>query len=302
MPEEKPLWPDADWQNPIHYDVSEAVREHEAGSASLSGSNRVFSYVSRPTYCIHRPEEAAGNGVGLVICPGGGFRELWIDREGNDLALWLKARGFTCLVLKYRTNNEMADGKRKFSQEVYLPAVVADGRQAIRVLRSQAAALHLDPKRIGICGFSAGGALAAYTLFMPGGDVSKPVSGQPDFAGLFYPGLREITPEAVFNAKQIPPLFIINAIDDRLTPVDRCVDFYQTLLKAGDHAELHLFNEGGHGFDMGEGHGNSVALWKESFLAWLKDIGITGARTASRAPFPGPFKRAPFEKAKIGSD
>ena len=281
LPEEKPLWTEADWQNPIRYDEAEVVREHEPGKDSLSGSNRVYSFVSLPTYSLHRPEEAKANGVGLVICPGGGFRELWIDREGHDLALWLKARGFTCLVLKYRTNNEMPDGKRKFSPEVYQPAVTADARQAIRLLRSQAGALHLDPKRIGICGFSAGGGLAAFTIFRPGEDASGPVSGQPDFAGLFYPGLRDITPEAVSAAKHVPPLFIINAIDDRLTPVDRCVDFCQSLLKAGASAELHLFNKGGHGFDMGEGHGQSVSLWKESFLAWLKDAGVIAERAAS---------------------
>jgi acetyl esterase/lipase len=274
LPEEKPLWPDADWQNPIQYDVPEAARQQDPAKTSPSGSNRVYSFVSRPTYSIHQPTEAPANGVGLVICPGGGFRELWLDREGHDLALWLKDRGFTSLVLKYRTNNELENGKRKYPPEVYEPAVVSDARQAIRILRSQAAALHLDPKRIGICGFSAGGALSAYTVFRPEAAEKQPVSGQPDFAGLFYPGLREMTPEAVASAKQIPPLFIVNAIDDRLTPVDRCVDFYQSLLKAGAHAELHLYNKGGHGFDIGVGHGQSVGLWKESFLAWLKDSGF----------------------------
>jgi acetyl esterase/lipase len=274
LPKEKPLWPEADSQNPIRYDVPESVRQHDPAKTSPSGSNRVYSFVSRPTYSIHQPTEATANGVGLVICPGGGFRELWLDREGHDLALWLKDRGFTSLVLKYRTNNELENGKRKYPPEVYEPAVVSDARQAIRILRSQAAALHLDTNRIGICGFSAGGALSAYTVFRPDAAEKQPVSGQPDFAGLFYPGLREMTLETVASAKQIPPLFIVNAIDDRLTPVDRCVDFYQSLLKAGAHAELHLYNKGGHGFDMGEGHGQSVGLWKESFLAWLKDSGF----------------------------
>ena len=275
LPEEKPLWPQAGWQNPIQYEVPEAVHQHAPSKGSLSGVNRVCSFVSVPTYSIHEATAGTANGVGLVICPGGGFRELWVDREGHDLALWLKTRGVTSLVLKYRTNTEVEPGKRKYSAEVYEPAVVADARQAIRILRSQAGALHLDPNRIGICGFSAGGALSAYTIFQvhPASEADQ-VSGQPDFASLFYPGLRDINLESVASTKNIPPLFIMNAIDDRLTPVDRCVDFYQSLLKAGAHAELHLFNKGGHGFDMGEGHGQSVALWKESFLAWLKDTGF----------------------------
>ncbi len=284
LPKEKPLWPEADWQNPIQYDTPEKVREHEASKSSPSGLNRVYSFVSRPTYSIHAPAAGSGNGVGLVICPGGGFREIWLDREGHDLGLWLKARGFTSLVLKYRTNSELENGKRRYSAEVYEPAVLADARQAIRILRSHAAPLHLDPNRIGICGFSAGGALSAYTVFRPETDAKQAISGQPDFAGLFYPGLREMTPEVVTNAKQIPPLFIINAIDDRLTPVDRCVEFYQSLLKAGAHAELHVYNKGGHGFDMGEGHGESVGLWKESFLAWLSDSGFTSEQAHSSRP------------------
>jgi acetyl esterase/lipase len=275
LPEEKPLWSEVGWQNPIQYDVPEAVHEHDLSKTSLSGLNRVYSFVSKPTYSIHEPAEGTANGLGLVICAGGGFRELWLDREGHDLALWLKVRGVTSLVLKYRTNTEIEGGKRKYSPEVYEPAVIADAWQAIRILRSQAAALHLDPNRIGICGFSAGGALSAYAIFRPEpGTESNQVSSQPDFAGLFYPGLRDIGPESVASAKKIPPLFIMNAIDDRLTPVDRCVDFYQSLLKAGAHAELHLFSKGGHGFDMGDGHGHSVVLWKESFLAWLKDEGF----------------------------
>ena len=275
LPEEKPLWPEQGWTNTIEYDRTEVVRAHDAGKGSVSGMNRVYSFVSKPTYSIHEPAAATANGLGLVICPGGGFRELWIDREGHDLALWLKARGVTSLVLKYRTNTELENGKRKYAPETYYPAVVADARQAIRLLRSQAEALHLDAHRIGICGFSAGGALSAETIFRPAQDKQPDRdTGQPDFAGLFYPGLRDITADTVAGTKQIPPLFIVNAIDDRLTPVGPCVDFYQALLKAGAHAELHLYNKGGHGFDMGEGHGESVAQWKESFVAWLKDCGF----------------------------
>jgi len=122
----KPLWPQAGWKNSIHYDVPEAVGQHEPNKASLSGSNRVYSFVSTPTYSIHRPPEGTGKGVGLVICPGGGFRELWLDREGHDLALWLKPRGVTCLVLKYRTNTEQQTGKRKYAADVYETEVVAD--------------------------------------------------------------------------------------------------------------------------------------------------------------------------------
>jgi acetyl esterase/lipase len=232
----------------------------------------VFSYVATPTYAIHQAPAASANGVGLVICPGGGYRDVWLDREGNDLAIWLKSRGITSLVLKYRTDDGRKGVDRDFPWDVYLPAVFADGRQAIRVLRSQAAALNLDPQKIGICGFSAGGNLAFNAVFRPEPNPdAQAVSSEPDFAGLFYPWLRDDVGAMVAGAKRIPPLFIINAADDQMTPVGQCVDFYQVLLKANARAELHIFSKGNHGFDLGEGRGESAPLWKESFLAWLKD-------------------------------
>jgi acetyl esterase/lipase len=284
LPEEKPLWPAAGWTNSIRYDVPEAVRKPEPSKSSPSGVNRVYTFVSKPTYSIHQPAEGTANGVGLVICPGGGFRELWLDREGNDLALWLKARGVTSLVLKYRLNAELQAGKRKYPAEVYQSAVAADARQAIRILRSQAPVLHLNPNRVGICGFSAGGTLALHAVLRPEADLENVrISAQPDFAGLFYPGLADASPDLVTSAKKIPPLFIMNAVDDQMTPVSSCLNFYQTLQKAGAHAELHLYSRGGHGFDMGDGHGESVALWKESFIAWLKDSGfIPGGRSSTK--------------------
>ena len=273
LPEEKPLWPEGNWSDAIQYPVPEKMQQHPAGKAALSGRNRVYSFVSKPTYSIHEAATGSARGVGLVICPGGGFRELWLDREGHDLALWLKSRGVTSLVLKYRTNTELDDGKRKYDSETYRPAVVADARQAIRILRSHLAAQ--PAAKVGICGFSAGGALAMHSIFQPDPDsAGNTTNGRPDFAGLFYPGLRDADPQLITSAKQIPPLFIINAIDDRTTPVVPCVEFYQLLLKAGARAELHLYNKGGHGFDMAEGHGASVALWKENFVAWLMDQGL----------------------------
>ncbi|MGA2863718.1 MAG: alpha/beta hydrolase [Verrucomicrobiota bacterium] len=275
LPEERPLWPGADFKNAIHYDVKETVRTNQTSKGSPSGSNRVFSYVAEPTYSIHQAAKADANGVGLVICPGGGYREVWLDREGHDLALWLKPRGITSLVLKYRTNNGAEGDDRKYPWDVYLPAVFADARQAIRILHSHAAELNLDPNKIGICGFSAGGNLAFNTVFRPEpAEAAHPVSGNVNFAGLFYPWLREEFGEMIAQTRPLPPLFIMNAIDDKLTPVNRCLDFSQTVLKAGGRVELHLFAKGGHGFDLGDGRGESATLWKESFVAWLKDCGF----------------------------
>jgi acetyl esterase/lipase len=275
LPEQRPLWPEDKFHNPICYDEGERVRTNAPVAGSPSGFNRVYGSVAEPTYTIHRAPEGIANGVGLVICPGGGYWEVWLDREGHDLALWLQARGVTSLVLKYRTNSTKGGGEREYDWDTYLPAVFADAHQAIRLLRSQAAELKLDPNKIGICGFSAGGNLAFNTVFRPEPErQAERISAEPNFAGLFYPWFREDFAEMVANQKVIPPLFVMNAIDDQVTPVDRCLEFYQAVRKAGGRTELHLFSKGGHGFDLGVGRGESAALWMESFVAWLQDTGF----------------------------
>ena len=276
LPPELPLWTDGSTEYATGYDTKERVRSVQAPPGSLSGLNRVFSLVSSPTYSIHRPQNP--NGVGLVICPGGGFRDVWIDREGHDLAIWLADHNVTCLVLKYRTRldtGNLAAGE----WQNYQRAVQADGRQAIRILRKQASDLGLRPNKIGMCGFSAGGHLAISCALYPEPELAaSEVSGMPDFAGLFYPGIPEGISQAIESRTApesatpgICPMFIVNARVDKLTPAEKCIDFYTMLLKAGVNAELHVFSNGGHGFGLGDGRGESTALWPTSFAAWLRD-------------------------------
>ena len=278
LPPELPLWERPPPDHVIRHDVKEQVRSVQARPGSPSGLNRAFSSVSSPTYSIHRPRNP--NGVGLVICPGGGFRDVWLDREGHDLAIWLKDHNVTCLVLKYRTF-VAADKSPANTWPNYQRAVQADGRQAIRILRKGASDLDLQANKIGICGFSAGGHLAlSCSLYAEPKLPEAEVSGMPDFAGLFYPGIPDDAPQLIEsrtspeNAPGICPLFIVNARDDQLTPADKCVDFYARLLKAGVNAELHVFSKGSHGFGLGDGRGKSTALWPTSFVAWLRDSNI----------------------------
>ncbi len=279
LPPELPLWDKLPQDNSAGHNVKEQLRSYKPQAGSPSGSNRVFSSVSSPTYSIHRSSNP--NGVGLVICPGGGFRDVWLDREGHDLALWLKDHGVTSLVLKYRTF-VAGDMNPENTWQNYQRIVQADGRQAIRILRKRASDLGLQPDKIGICGFSAGGHLAISCSLYPEPKLPEAeISGMPDFAGLFYPGIPEDISKVIKSrissestAPDICPLFIMNARVDRLTPADKCVDFYATLLKAGVNAELHVFGKGSHGFDMGAGRGKSAALWPRSFVAWLSDSNI----------------------------
>ncbi len=159
-PQELPLWPDGIPDNPIIY-AQEKVRSEGVNEGSPSQMNRVFSQVSKPTYMLYKPHKNRSNGVAIVICPGGGFRDVWFDREGVDFALWLAEKGITSLVLKYRTYNPDAEvfslQRNKYNSEVY-----ADAKQAIHILRSQAAELGIDLNKIGIAGYSAGGWPVAY--------------------------------------------------------------------------------------------------------------------------------------------
>ena len=279
LPPELPLWEKPTPDYAIREDVKEQVRSYKAQPGSPSGLNRVFSSVSSPTYSIHRPRNP--NGVGLVICPGGGFRDVWLDREGHDLAIWLKNHNVTSLVLKYRTR--LANDKSSANAwQNYQRVVQADGRQAIRVLRKQAEGLGLQPNKIGICGFSAGGHLAISCLLHTEPKLPEnKVSGMPDFAGLFYPGIPDDIGQVIESrtapendASVICPIFIINARVDKLTPADKCVNFYSMLLRAGVKAELHIFSKGSHGFGLGTGRGKSTAIWPTSFAAWLSDSNI----------------------------
>ena len=286
LPPEVPLWEKGSPELAVQHDVKEQVRSLQPEPGSLSGLNRAYSSVSSPTYSIHRPRKP--NGVGVVICPGGGFRDVWIDREGHDLAIWLKDHNVTSLVLKYRTRP--ADLKTANAWQDYQRAVRSDGWQAVRILRKQAKDLGLQPDKIGICGFSAGGQLALVCALQDEPKLPETeVSGMPDFAGLFYPGIPDDVGRLIENrtapgsaAPGICPIFIINARDDQLTPAAKCVDFYAMLLRAGVKAELHVFGKGSHGFDLGTGRGKSAAIWPASYIAWLSDSNIIQESDAAR--------------------
>ena len=277
LPEAKLLWPNGT-SGVIRYEDGESVREPKANAAAPSKSNRVFSNVDTPTYAIHRADAAKANGIGLVICPGGGYRDVWLDREGHDLAIWLKDHGVTSLVLKYRTNGSGSNDGRKYKWDTYLPEVTSDAQQAVRTLRKRAKELGVDPNRIGISGFSAGGNLAMQVALLTNGDKSddSEVSSEVNFAGLFSPWLRTDAYQSIdFTNRKCPPIFIMNAADDFVTPADRCIDFYSLLLKGKANPELHIVSRGGHGFDLGDGRKiASAPIWKQSFVAWMQDAGL----------------------------
>jgi acetyl esterase/lipase len=278
LPKEQPLWPNGIPNNPVKY-KEEKLRTSAPLKSYLSPLNRIFSCVSVPTYIIHKPENGKSNGVAVVVCPGGGFSDVWFDREGNEQGLWLAQRGVTSLVLKYRTFNTKEEGFTLKRNE-YDPQVYADAKQAIYILRSQAKELNIDENKIGIIGFSAGGslslmiALEMYEKELPAYANFHQISTKPNFAGLFYPGLH---PEMINLAgikDSIPPVFIINGGPDKTTPAANCIELYKALTSKHVSTEMHIYAKGDHGFDSGVGRGYGISIWRDSFIAWLKDTGF----------------------------
>jgi len=278
LPQEQPLWPNGIPNNPVKY-KEEKLRTNAPLKSSLSQLNRVFSCVSIPTYIIHKPEKDKINGVAVIICPGGAFRDVWFDREGNDLGLWLAQQGIISLVLKYRTFNTDAEGF-KLARNEYEPQVYADAKQAIYIMRSQAKELNIDENKIGIAGFSAGGrlslkiALEMHEKELPAYANFNQTNTKSDFVGLFYPGLN---PELISLARikdSIPPAFIMNGGQDKTTPADNCIELFKVLTSKHVSTELHIYAKGEHGFDSGLERGYGISTWRESFIAWLKDTGF----------------------------
>lgn len=216
--------------------------------------NERIATVPNPNLTVFLPDAALATGVALVIAPGGGHHHLAIDHEGFDVARWLNKKGIAAFVLKYRlAKAEGADGSITVDKEVR-----ADGRRAIQIVRERAAEWKINPAKIGMIGFSAGGELAALTAmhYEPG--------TRPDFVALIYPYVR---PETKKIDKDTPPTFLVHADDDKL-PSSISANYYLDLKKAGVSAELHIYSVGGHGFGMRE-RPLPVTQWKDRFADWL---------------------------------
>jgi acetyl esterase/lipase len=265
-----PLWPGA-------APGSEKWTYHEQTINSPAFHTRVVLNVSRPTLTVYLPEPSKANGTAVIVGPGGGFHFLSLDNEGTEVAHWLTARGVTVFLLKYRlVQTHPADFAKETMEDIANrdkmaaimkalgPMVLADGEQAVRIVRRRAAEWKIAPNRIGIIGFSAGGYVSADVA------LHHNSASRPDFAAAIYPAL----PPHTMVPPDAPPMFIACASDDPLVaPLANSVRLYTLWEIAGIPAELHVYARGGHGFGMRKG-GLPVDHWIDAYGDWLRSQGL----------------------------
>lgn len=224
----------------------------------------VFSVVT-PTLTAYLPERAKVTGTGVIIAPGGAFVALAIDLEGNQVARWLQERGIAAFVLKYRILEKHGEGiPAGMNMDEVGQYGIADGIQALKVVRQHATEWGLSPDKIGFMGFSAGAMVTSGTL------LQKDAAARPSFAAMVYGGPFGVMP--AIPAK-LPPMFLAWTQDD---PQARqpIVKFYDALASAGHKPEVHIFSAGGHGFGLRK-QGTSSDHWIDDLYFWLEAQGLT---------------------------
>jgi len=248
--------------------------------------------VDKPKITVYLAPADRATGAAVVVCPGGGYQVVAADHEGKQIAEWLNSLGVSAFVLQYR-----------LGQRYRHPAPLQDAQRTIRMVRSRATEWRVDPKRIGILGFSAGGHLAstAATHFDDGKpDASDPIereSSRPDFAVLCYAVISFVDPvahagsrrnllgdpadpalvELLSNERQVtartPPTFLWHTADDSAVPVENSLQFFEALHQAGVPGELHVFPHGRHGLGLAPGD-PALSQWPRLCAVWMESLGL----------------------------
>jgi acetyl esterase/lipase len=245
----------------------------QVDSTSIPGDPLTYNIV-QPVLLFFPADPALANGTSAIICPGGSFCYLHTKTEGSDVAEWLNKKGVSAFVLLYRvvhseTTHPMQEKTERMKDTArsrqlltpILPMAITDARQALLYTRQHAAELGISPDKIGIIGFSAGGALATASAF------NYNSTNKPDFVVPIYPYVPPNLPMTVEN--DAPPLFIAAATDDDYHLVPMSIALYSKWLASGHSAELHIYSKGGHGFGMNKQHQPSDT-WIDRLGDWLQ--------------------------------
>jgi acetyl esterase/lipase len=276
-----PLWPSG-----VPGDKNVAAGQMEADTTTpadaLVAGKRVerLGFVSTPTLTFYRPDESTANGAAIVVLPGGAYKILAYDLEGTEVCTWLNSIGVACALVKYRVPN--AGPYPTHTQDL------ADAQRAVRLVREHTSEWHLDSKRIGVLGFSAGAHLAAVlgthpAHSYPPTDAADQLSARPDFSLLIYPAylVKEsdqenkddpLTPE-VQPVALTPPTFLVQAEDDPIK-VENALHYYEALRRVDVSAEMHLYAHGGHGFGLRPTK-LPITHWPDLASAWMHTLGVT---------------------------
>lgn len=244
-------------------------------------------HVSRPTMTVYSPKKK-NTGAAIVVLPGGGYSILAIDLEGTEVCDWLTSRGITCVLLKYRVpdSGPAYHSDCQCNIRPRAPTALEDVQRTVGLVRFHAAAFHIDPDKIGVLGFSAGGHLVAnisthfFKRVYSAVDAADRVSCRPDFAVAIYPGhmLENTTKEFELNPEipvtsNTPPTFLLQAEDDNVDGVKQSLVYYIALKKAGVPVEMHLYAQGGHAFGLRRTK-LPITRWPQLVETWLETIGV----------------------------
>lgn len=227
----------------------------------------VICNIVTPTLTAYLPERSKATGTGVIIAPGGAFVALAIDLEGTTVARWLQERGIAAFVLKYRIVEKRGDGIPQMDMDTAGRYGIADGIQAIKVVRQHAVEWGVSAERIGFMGFSAGAMVTSGTVLQPDS------AGRPRFAAMIYGGPFGVIPGI---PQTLPPLFLAWAQDDPVVR-DAIVTFHEALERAGQRPEVHIYSAGHHGFGLKK-QGTSSDHWIDDFYSWLDAQGLTKPR------------------------
>ena len=249
-------------------------------------ANKPITDVANPTYTIYSPKENP-SGTCIIVFPGGGYLSLAMGLEGTEIADWLNQLGITCVLVKYRVPYSGCYWDRKLHRNVTpkVPMALQDAQRTISIIRGHAQDYHVDPNKIGVMGFSAGGNLAVLASthqsrsYKPIDPIDK-VSCRPDFAIPVYPGHmtmehKNINSRAlnsdILISKSIPPTLLIHAKDDPVDPVHYSQVYAESLKKAGVSVTLKIYEHGGHAFGVRK-QGKDSDRWTQDVRVWLKQI------------------------------
>jgi acetyl esterase/lipase len=251
----------------------------------VTESTRMVTNVTNPTLTIYRPAKDKDTGTAVLICPGGGYWNLYWQLEGEEVAAWLNSLGVTGIILKYRVPRRPDDTRGEPARRP-----LQDAQRAVSLVRSRAKEWGIDPKRIGMVGFSAGGHLAIATAtsfekrtYEPIDAVDK-VSCRPDFAILAYSGYLkakdkdELAPGLRIPAGT-PPIFLVHGGDDLISDPAHSVVMYLALKRAGIPAELHVYATAAHDFGV-RSSDHPCSTWTQPCARWLRHQGLLQRRTA----------------------